>query len=593
MRTAIFKCVFPILLMACMPLGAQVRITSEDELRLLKELPMEAIYVHSNASLFLPGEYLYFSLYCINTKTFRSSGLSKVAYVQLIGENGMVAFTHKVPLDRGMGQGDYFFPTDLPSGNYKLVAYTHWMKNAGKEQFFMADITFLNPYRADQTAFLTAAPDSVICGSGNTERGDMGIPDDSGDVLALELEGSSFRPGEEVTLGIRNYRDALGHGRYSLSVRRVEEFPHARGVTSRAYASGYPDMKKEIPQRVNDQIAVPEQRGELISGQVRDLASGEPLAGQWLAISLPGEDFQFKQAQTDREGKFYTYITLPFQGEYGIAELMESVEVPPGFTWARTYQWEGDIPCFHSFRLDASMEEAIRQRSVHNQIENSYFEVKPDTILQVESPDPFQGDVPLVFELDEFTRFPTLRETFVEVVNFVMVRRDDEGGSTFRVLPPLDQKVDEDALDPPLVVMDGILVPQIGALLDYDARKIRNIKVLRGQYQLGGMTYQGMVAIETMDAVYASEWESDLGERFSYLPPRPHKQYYRQGPPSAHIPDFRYQLLWEPDIRVEGAGKAFSFYTSQVPGTYEVRLEGFTSYGKPVSLRAELEVGSQ
>ena len=79
----------------------QVRITSEEELELLKATPLETIYLHSNATLFFPGEYLYYSLYTINTQTYRLSNISKVAYVQLVGENGTVVFTQKVSLDRG------------------------------------------------------------------------------------------------------------------------------------------------------------------------------------------------------------------------------------------------------------------------------------------------------------------------------------------------------------------------------------------------------------------------------------------------------------------------------------------------------------
>jgi hypothetical protein len=235
----------------------------------------------------------------------------------------------------------------------------------------------------------------------------------------------------------------------------------------------------------------------------------------------------------------------------------------------------------------------LLQRSVHNQIENSYFEVKPDTLQTREAPDPFQGDVPMVFELDEYNRFPTLRETFIEVVNYVMVRKDAAGEDSFRVLPTTEQKGSLADLDPPLVVMDGIVVPRPGALLEYNARLIKTIKVLRGQYQIGGESYQGMVAMETIDAVYASEWESDSGARFSYLPPKQEKRYYKQAGPSIQVPDFRYQLLWEPGISVEGSGQTFTFLTSQVPGEYEIRLEGFTTYGKPVTLLATFRVESE
>ena len=302
-------------------LEAQVRITSEEELELLSGTSMESVYMHTNGTLFFPGEYLYYSLYCIDLNTYRLSNLSKVAYVQLINANGLVAFTQKVGLERGKGQGDYFFPTDLPSGNYKLVGFTHWMKNVGPEQYFMADITFINPYRADQNSFLN--PEALpSCAEREDGEGGKNINAGAGDALALELEKDHYQSGEEVVLRLRNYKGALGRGIYSLSVRKSDELPHAGLTTSEAYADQYASLEKGLPLRVNDILSIPEQRGALVSGRVFDRSDNTPVSDQTLAISLPGDDFRVKKALTDQEGKFYTYITRPYSGTFGVAELL-------------------------------------------------------------------------------------------------------------------------------------------------------------------------------------------------------------------------------------------------------------------------------
>ncbi|NND80012.1 MAG: hypothetical protein HKN53_08935, partial [Maribacter sp.] len=56
------------------------------------------------------------------------------------------------------------------------------------------------------------------------------------------------------------------------------------------------------------------------------------------------------------------------------------------------------------------------------------------------------------------------------------------------------------------------------------------------------------------------------------------------------VPDFRYQLLWEPQISMQDGEEVFEFYSSDVPGEYEIVLEGFTSYGKPISIRESFVV---
>jgi len=570
----------------------QVRITSEEELELLKATPLETVYLHSNATLFFPGEYLYYSLYTINTQTYRLSGISKVAYVQLVGESGNIVFTQKISLDGGKGQGDYFFPTELPSGNYKLVGFTHWMKNAGPSQFFMSDLTFLNPYLSDQRVLLDAGADDRPCTTGITAEGENKNVSSNAE-LGLEMEQTTFTPGEAAKVSIRNYKEALGNGTYSLSVRRVDELPNAGAIQATDYARRYPNLKQTLPQRVNDILAIPEQRGELISGRVYEKDTKTPLKGRMLALSLPGEDFQIKKALTDLEGKFYTYVTRPFHGETGIVELLPPGRVPGLFEWNSPAAWEGEIPCFFRFELKADMQEAIRQRSVHNQIENSYFEVKPDTLRPREASDPFEGETPTVYKLEDYTRFPTLRETIVEILEHAWIKRGENDADDIMVYLPGESSGAQYGAKRALIVADGILVPDHAAILEYDARKINTVKIIRQNYQLGGTEYKGVLVIETTDRQYEANWESEYGTRFSYLPPAPRKAYFRQGAPSAHIPDFRYQLLWEPNIELEGPAKAFAFFTSQVPGRYKVVLEGFTTYGKPVSLKTYFEVAEK
>ncbi|MNL81466.1 hypothetical protein D3C87_2085940 [compost metagenome] len=58
---------------------------------------------------------------------------------------------------------------------------------------------------------------------------------------------------------------------------------------------------------------------------------------------------------------------------------------------------------------------------------------------------------------------------------------------------------------------------------------------------------------------------------------------------NARIPDFRNQLLWNPDVKLNKDSQT-SFYTSDVAGNYEIRLEGFAKNGTPVSIKELIEV---
>ena len=77
--------------------------------------------------------------------------------------------------------------------------------------------------------------------------------------------------------------------------------------------------------------------------------------------------------------------------------------------------------------------------------------------------------------------------------------------------------------------------------------------------------------------------------------PEPSKSYYVQEYNSTasnaylRIPDFRNQLLWNPSLNLQKE-QTIAFYTSDVPGTYEIVLKGFTSEGKPVEIKKYFDV---
>ena len=57
------------------------------------------------------------------------------------------------------------------------------------------------------------------------------------------------------------------------------------------------------------------------------------------------------------------------------------------------------------------------------------------------------------------------------------------------------------------------------------------------------------------------------------------------------LPDFRNVLYWSPDLRTNATGKtAIGFYSSDIPGKYEVVLQGMTADGKTISKQIQFQV---
>ncbi len=576
----------------------QVVIQDLQQLKDLQKVPLEKMYIHLDTSVVFPGEYLDYSIYCLNAYSYHLSDISKIAYVELVSETGQIIFSQKIRLDKGRGQGDYFVPVELPSGNYKLLGFTQWMKNGGMDQVFQDDVVVVNPYQSDQSALRNPlVPDSLD--TNKTERFEaVAIQGKRGageDILQLRIDSAQYGTRSKITLFPKNYKGPLGYGSYSIVIRKIEAIDKVSDMTANGFSARTANVNKFIPQNIQDSLYLPEQLGELFWGQVRIKDTRAPAKAKTVVISLPGPDFQLKYAITDQDGNFFTYLNKEYEASAAIVQVLDAMQTYD-IAIKKASPLTYEALKFGKFRLTSEMEKMIVSRSVENQIENAFFMVKPDTILSVRDNDPFIGGNPEIYELDDYTRFPTLRETLVEVVDNVWVKKIN-GEDTMWVRQYFEPTNEAYINLTPLVFIDGVLIPDHQAILEFNAFEIKTIKTVRDQFVIGGNEYLGMVAIETIKGNYYDEWQATKnGIKQELFKPLLKKNYFSQSysdtdrTTKERIPDLRRQLLWVPNYILDGSEQPITFFTSDIPGDYEIVLEGFTSYGKPISITRSFEV---
>jgi len=561
---------------------AQYVVKNATELNQLKEVPQELAHITHTGPVVFTGEYLYYAIQCFNVQTRRTSKISTVAYVALVDQEGEMVFEHKLRLQRGMSSGDYFVPTTLPTGTYKLVGYTQWMKNSGLKQIYQDDIAIINPYRVDDLA--AGSTDETM----NQAR--PATADSS--TVGLQFEKTKFGTREKVGLRLRNYKAALGAGNYSVWVKKKEDISFKQRKKSLDIVPKYSEADRRIRQHIGDSLFLPEQRGELLHGQLTDNAA-IPLADQKVILSFPGPDFLLKFATTDGDGNFYSYIREDYTQDEVILQAENEENVIIRLKNPDALSFEGMK--FSQITLDEEVRQLIRERSIYNQIENQFFEIKPDSILLSVPHDPFDGGMPEEIILEEFTRFPTFEETLVELLNNAGYRRGDAGGFYIRIAQDFETFDEPFNNFPALVLIDGVYIPDHGSIKNFDARRIESIKLIRDQFQLANQSYQGMMLVSTFDGNYAEQLSTKNTFKEALYRSRPVKNYFSQDYSDdqyGRVPDYRNILFWKPQIEVEEPSMELHFYTSDLTGIFEVYLDGFTSFGKPISLRYEIEVTS-
>jgi len=110
----------------------------------------EKIYLQTDKSYYITGEICWFKSYVVDASLHKPFSLSKVAYVEILNRESKPVLQGKILLQQGIGSGSFFIPLYLPSGSYKIRAYTNWMKNHGPEYFFEKNITIVNTQKRDR-----------------------------------------------------------------------------------------------------------------------------------------------------------------------------------------------------------------------------------------------------------------------------------------------------------------------------------------------------------------------------------------------------------------------------------------------------------
>ena len=113
----------------------------------------EKIYLHTDKPYYAIGDTIWLSAFAVNGVTHTPTVTSRVAYAQLLDANGDPIAQRTVRLTAGRGQADVALSDSLPDGDYQLVAFTNWMRNAPEGFFFRQNIHLwrTNPTTRRQT----------------------------------------------------------------------------------------------------------------------------------------------------------------------------------------------------------------------------------------------------------------------------------------------------------------------------------------------------------------------------------------------------------------------------------------------------------
>jgi hypothetical protein len=508
----------------------------------------ELVHFSTDKEVYLSGESILVSATTIDAEQ-RPVVFSKVAYIELADTVSSKVQTMAL-LTNGTGSAKLGIPDDLPTGNYRLIAYTRYMLNSEPEIRAEKLVAIVNANTLSR---------SQLTGSEYSEK------------MELKAFGSiirnlkpRYRHREQVELALSDVPSNLVA--YTLSI-----------------AAHIPHQNADIKQNSSNQPAIghgkfmAEYEGHIIRAEIK----GTIPANSKVLLSVPGRKPELYTGRNTSEGE-YEFITRSIEGTTELASTIDTREderytikfISPFAPVVRK-----QIP---ALKIDSSCIPAIISRYVALQVQSAFG---------LTNFEPATGAVPIetlkpewTYLLREYTRFNTIEEVILEYVSNVRFRKM----GNIRTLAVNREGQAGYTQGNTLVLLDNVPVFTHELLLRYDADLIEKIEVYRGQYVFGGQLYDGIVSFSSNEKDFRG-FQLDRSTLITtYEGPQNGISLRHPDRSSVSVPDMRTTLLWQSGYAA--VERHIRFETSDVSGIFRVRFEGRTSDGKTVESTGYFEV---
>ncbi|MBP5195789.1 MAG: hypothetical protein J6035_00065, partial [Bacteroidaceae bacterium] len=213
--------------------------------------PQEKVYLHLDNTAYFLGETIWMKAYVTRSDTENRSNISRVLYVELISPRGFVVERRKLQVTDGLAWGDIKLTKRvLKPGYYEIRAYTRYMTNWGKRNFFSRVFPVFDKPRTEgdyshmslEPYDVTRQPDERRASVSESENVDRDIritelPDsvcfeaDKGCGWALLhgsniIAGNTIREGEHVRLSLARQKMKEGLWQMVLFDEAGKEITH-------------------------------------------------------------------------------------------------------------------------------------------------------------------------------------------------------------------------------------------------------------------------------------------------------------------------------------------------------------------------------
>ena len=530
----------------------------------------ERIYMQTDKQLYLSGEILWLKLYTTDSEG-RLMDCSKIGYVELLNSS-IPEVQIKVDIRDGVGAGWMELPVMLPTGYYRMIAYTRFMRNEGENVFFEKMIAVVNPYHQGYELYADETIPSFSFQSIDKYDSSLELSLDKPTYSSRNKGKLSIKglPAENISLGI--------------SIAGVDPVLEENATVD--------VWKRQLPAKSASIVGgkyLPEYEGPIIDGVLIDLETGNPTSGvQTISLlSFPGNEIQLFAGQHSTGGD----VTFYAQCITGKQELTTTAIAPQGKKYRVDVQppyaihTPVDIP---GFKPDSTWKDYLMERYRAVQVAQIYHTGLLSSIKEIPLCSNIRPQTRYI--LDDYTRFKTMSEIFIEFIANARIRRTNEG-NRFSISNANSENYSTNML----VMLDNIPVADHELMVNYNPLLIKTIDLYFGQYFFGRHCFDGIISFHSYNNDYPGIKFGENTQIFDYEGAQPYRYFntpqYDAENTASPLPDYRHTLLWQPDVQTNGQRELIiPFTTSDMKGRYVITIEGIGENGAVIHAKQLFDV---
>ena len=529
----------------------------------------ERVYISTDRQIFMAGETIRCSAYSIGSQG-RLSGFSMTAYLELHSSTGLAA-SARAALQNGRGSAEIEIPRNLPTGNYSLIAYTKigLIRRDCNPAAGARIITILNPYGGERVENGVEIVDSETYSAIKTAQ-----PAASGSISAT-FDGA-MRAGSTMTLEIAN--GGSSDAALDVSIVRTDGIadPGSTGL------AGFMSADAHGPAIVG--ALTPDYEGEVIRARVAGISEEETgtMEGRIAFISAPGDKSDIYSSTIAADGSMNFYTSNIYGSKDLICEIEDKMEESPAHIEILSPFVDitpGEIPVLN---LSESLRADIEARSNAAQLGANFGSETIRDFLDIRHSLLFSGEC-RSYNLDDYTRFPTMEEVIVEFIPELRNRKGNDDKRHLNVLVNDSYKKASFSQGTALLMVDGVPIFDHEQILAYDPLLVKTIDIYTTRFYIGARYYDGIVNFSTYGNNLPSMKFTPDVRVVSFKGAALPGIVNGMAIDAENEPDYRQTAFWHPLVKLQaGSSESFEFRMPQVAGEYMLKIEGLDSEGNPI-----------